>query len=196
MTADPSWTVLNRWRRFAGGPVREVAVEHVRLPDGSEIEDYYRVTMADFALVFATTDDAQVMLLRQYKHGAGRVCLTFPGGALGDGESPIDAARRELLEETGCVSEAWTSYGASVTNANQFCNRAHLFRADGCRQVSAPTSPDLERPELVTIPELELLQPGVLLQIGLASHVALCAVATHPHLRRAHAVKAEGSSPA
>lgn len=183
MTADPSWTVLGRSRRFAGGPIREVATEHVRLPDGSEIEDYYRVTMADFALVFATTKDERVMMLRQYKHGAGRVCLTFPGGALGDGESPIDAAQRELLEETGCVSEAWTSYGAYVTNANQYCNRAHLFRADNCRRVSAPTSPDLERPELVMMHERELLQPGVLPHIGLASHVALLAVATHSQLR-------------
>jgi ADP-ribose pyrophosphatase len=113
------------------------------------------------------------------------VCLTFPGGALGDGESPLDSARRELLEETGCVADRWTSYGAYVTNANQFCNRAHLFRADGCRRVSAPTSPDLERPELVMLAEHELLQADVLPRIGLASHVALLAMATHPLLSRA-----------
>jgi ADP-ribose pyrophosphatase len=196
MQPDPTWTVLGRSPRFAGGPIREVAIEHVRLPDGTEIEDYYRVTMADFALVFAAMDDGRVMMLRQYKHGAGRVCLTFPGGALGDGETPIDAARRELLEETGCVAERWASYGAYVTNANQYCNRAHLFRADGCRRVSSPTSPDLERPELVIVAEHELLQPDVLPRIGLASHVALIAVATHPQLRHRDVLKAEGPSPA
>jgi ADP-ribose diphosphatase len=184
MKHDTGWTVLDRAPRFAGGPIREVATERVRLPDGREIADYYRVTMPDFALVFAATDDGRLIMLRQYKHGPGQVCLMFPGGALGDGESPLDAARRELLEETGCVADRWTSYGAYVTNANQFCNRAHLFRADGCRRVSSPTSPDLEQPELVMLAEDELLRPGVLLRIGLASHVALLAVATHPHLSR------------
>jgi ADP-ribose pyrophosphatase len=182
MTPERAWTVLSRSPLYTGGPIREVAVEQIRLPDGRELSDYYRVTMADFALVFATTEDGRVMMLRQYKHGPGRVCLTFPGGALGDGESPLDAARRELLEETGCVAEQWTSYGAFVTNANQFCNRAHLFRADGCRRVSPPTAPDIERPELVMLAAHELLQPDVLEHVGLASHVALLAVATHPHL--------------
>jgi ADP-ribose pyrophosphatase len=185
MTADPLWIVLGRSSCFAGGPIREISVEHVRLPDGREIEDYYRVTMSDFALVFATTEDGRVMMLRQYKHGAGQVCLTFPGGAVGDGESPIQAARRELLEETGCIADRWTSYGAYVTNANQYCNRAHLFRADGCRHVSAPTAPDLERPELLMLDVQELLRLEMLPRIGLASHMALLAVATHPRLSTA-----------
>lgn len=189
MKHDTKWIVLDRAQRFSGGPIREVATERVRLPDGSEIADYYRVTMPDFALVFAVTDDGRVIMLRQYKHGPRQVCLTFPGGALGDGESASEAARRELLEETGCVADRWTSYGAYVTNANQYCNRAHLFRADGCRRVSSPTSPDLERPELVTLAESELLRPGVLQALGLASHVALLAVATHPHLSRVESAR-------
>lgn len=185
MTPETVWTVLGREHRFAGGPIREVAVEHVRLPDGREIADYHRVTMADFALVFAATEDERVIILRQYKHGPGKVCLTFPGGALGDGESPLEAARRELLEETGCVAERWTSYGAYVTNANQYCNRAHLFRADGCRRAAAaPIAPDLEHPEPLLLMAHELLRPDMLQQIGLASHVALLAIATHPHFGR------------
>ena len=179
---DRDWTVLQRSRVFAGGPIHELAIEQVRLPDGREIADYYRVTMADFALVFATTEDRHVIMLRQYKHGPGRVCLGFPGGAISDTESPIEAARRELLEETGHVADRWTSYGAYVTNANQYCNRAHLFRADGCRRVSSPTAPDLERPDLVMLTERELVQPDMLPRIGLASHVALLALATHAQL--------------
>lgn len=177
-----AWTVVGRSRLFAGGPIHEIAVERVRLPDGREIADYYRVTMADFALVFARTEDGHVLMLRQYKHGPRRECLTFPGGAVAEGESPLEAARRELLEETGYASDRWTSFGGYVTNANQFCSRAHLFRADGCRRVSSPTAPDLERPELLMLTERELLQSDVLPRIGLASHAALLAIATHPGL--------------
>jgi ADP-ribose pyrophosphatase len=178
-----SWIVVRRQTVFSGGPV-ELAVEHIRLPDGRELPDYYQIRMPDFALVFATTDRGSVLVLRQYKHGPRRVCVTFPGGALAQGESPLAAARRELLEETGHASDRWTSYGAYVTNGNQYCNTAHLFRADGCRRVSDPTAPDFENPELVELAEDELLkQPEMLIGIGLASHAALLAIATHPSLK-------------
>ena len=133
---------------FSAGPVREIAVERVVLPDGREVEDYDRIDLADFALVCAITEEDDVLLLRQYKHGPGRTCTTCPGGAVGRGETPLDAARRELLEETGFVSDAWASLGGFVTNANQRCNVAHLFVARACRQISQPSAPDLGDPEI------------------------------------------------
>jgi ADP-ribose pyrophosphatase len=178
-----AWTVLSRHQVFAGGPVESVAVEHVRLPDGTELSDYYQIQLADFVLVYATTDAGKALVLRQYKHGPKRTCMTFPAGSLMHDESPLAAARRELLEETGYASERWVSYGAYVTNANQHCNTAHLFRADGCRKVSEPTAPDVEGPELLEMSEEELLAQGMLEDIGLASHAALLAIATHPRLR-------------
>jgi ADP-ribose pyrophosphatase len=182
------WTVIGRVQVFSGGPVESVEVEQVRLPDGTELFDYYQIRLPDFVLVYATTEEQKTLVLRQYKHGPRRVCTTFPAGAVMTGESPLAAARRELLEETGYVSDRWVSYGAYVTNANQYCNTAHLFRADACRRVSEPTAPDVENPELLALPEVELLRADVLEQIGLASHAALLAIATHPHLRSGVAV--------
>jgi hypothetical protein len=81
------------------------------------------------------------------------------------------------------VSDAWTSVGELVTNANQRCNAAHLFIARACRRRSDPPAPDLENPELVRVPFNRLwsiLDPA---DVGLASHVALLALATHPSLR-------------
>ena len=177
-----SWHVVDRRVVFAGGPVQEVAIEDVQLPDGRRIPDYYRISLGDFALVFATTASDDVLILRQYKHGLGRTCLTFPGGAIGPGEGPLDAARRELREETGYESERWINYGAFVTNANQRCNTAHLFRAIDCRRTSDPVAPDLEEPELLLLPQSHVVDPDRLRDFGLASHVALLAIATHPAL--------------
>lgn len=177
-----AWIVASSRRVFAGGPIDEIAVERVTLPDGREIPDYYTVRLGDFALVFARTADERVIVLRQYKHGPRRVCLTFPGGGIQQGEDPLAAAQRELLEETGYESTSWRSLGSFVTNANQGCNAAHLFVAERCRRVSAPTEPDVEDTELLLMAVADLLSPLRLHEIGLASHAALLAIATHPAL--------------
>jgi ADP-ribose diphosphatase len=173
------WQTLHRETIFAGGPIKEVAIETIELPDGRRIPDYYVIRLADFVLIYAETDDGTVLMLRQYKHGLRRVCLTFPGGAIEDRESPVMAARRELLEETGYEATEWHSLGAFGTNANQGCNAAHLFRATGCRRVKEPHSADLEQASLERVPPARLLHPAALHEIGLASHVALLLLAKH-----------------
>jgi ADP-ribose pyrophosphatase len=177
------WRVAQRRSVFSGGPIRDISVERVVLPDGRAIDDFYRIELPDFALIFAVTSSDEVLLLRQYKHGVGRTCITCPGGALGEGESPLDAAKRELFEETGFVSDAWTSLGGFVTNANQRCSIAHLFVARACRREGAPSAPDLEGPELVRVPIDRLWSAFELADVGLASHLALLALATHPAVR-------------
>jgi ADP-ribose pyrophosphatase len=176
------WTVVDEKVVFSGGPISQVVKERVRLPDGRVVPDYYRVRMNDFALAFASVPDGRVLVFRHYRHGPARICLGFPGGAMASGESPEDAIRRELLEETGYASSSWQSLGAYVTNANQGCNAAHLFRATDCRLIAEPGSGDLEEAELLFFQPDELLNPDRLAEIGLASHVALLLLATHPAL--------------
>jgi ADP-ribose pyrophosphatase len=177
------WEVLARRSVFSGGPVRDVAVETVRLPNGRVVDDYYRIELADYVLVCPELDDGTVWMLRQYRHGVRRVCLGFPGGAIEPGESPLDAARRELLEEVGCVATGWRPIAALATNGNQRCNVAHLFHAVGCRKIAEPVAPDMEQPQIVPLTVGELLsRPGVLEEIGLASHVALLLAVSHPRL--------------
>jgi ADP-ribose pyrophosphatase len=175
---DP-WTTLSRTVVFSGGPVEEIAKETVLLPDGRTVPDFYTVSMGDFALVFALTRDSRVLVLRQYKHGLRRVCLGFPGGRIDPREIPLAAAQRELLEETGYASQAWESLGSYVTNANQRCNTAYLFRATGCERVAGPSSTDLEEAELLTIPPDDLVTGDGVDSIGQASHVALLLLATN-----------------
>ena len=172
------WKTMARTVVFSGGPLREVAIESVRLPDNRIVPDYYVIRLPDYALVYAEMEDGRVAMFRQYKHGARRICLTFPGGAIEADESPIDAARRELMEELGCLAEAVESLGSFVTNANQGCNTAHLFRARRCRCVAEPSSRDLEDPELLFLDRTALLAPERIEEIGLASHVALLLLAT------------------
>lgn len=177
-TDDRHWETIARQSVFSSGPIREIAIETVRLPDGRIISDYYVVRLPDYVLVYTEMADGTVPMLRQYKHGLGRVCLGFPGGAIEAGESPLAAARRELREELGCEAEEWDSLGAFVTNANQRCNTAHFFRARAARSVVAPASGDLEDAAIEYLDAATLHLPECIKEIGQASHVALLFLAT------------------
>jgi len=95
----------SRWRVTSSSNV--VDTEHLRLrkdrielPDGRTIDDYYVRESRGFVVIFATTPDRRVVLVRQYKHGIGRVLLELPAGAIDPGETPLQTAQREFTEET------------------------------------------------------------------------------------------------
>ncbi len=171
------WRTLERQPLFSAGPIKEIAREKVLLPDGRVVPDYYTAMMGDYALVYAVTSDDTVLILRQYKHGARRVCLTFPGGYVAPGEDPAAAVERELLEETGYRLDTLTPLGAFVANANQGCNTAYLFRADGCRYEREARSGDLEEMELVQFSPEELLRPDRIADMAVLGYVALLLLA-------------------
>ena len=167
------WRTLSSQPLFSAGPIREIAQETVLLPDGRVVPDYFTAKMGDYALVYAVSVRGTVLMLRQYKHGARRVCLTFPGGYVAPGEDPAAAVERELLEETGYRLQTLTPLGAFVANANQGCNTAHLFRADGCWHEREPQSGDLEEMELVHFSPEELLLPERIADMAVLGYVAL-----------------------
>jgi ADP-ribose pyrophosphatase len=184
ITVKP-WTTIDRRVEFSGGPIREIVKETVLLPDGRVIPDFYTARMGDYALVYAVTESETVLLLRQYKHGVGRVCLTFPGGYVAPGENPAVAAERELLEETGYRGSRVTTLGSFVTNANQGCNTAHLFRIDGCRRERDPDSGDLEEMELVHLAPEHLLTAARFDEMGVLGYVTLALLANAiPHAQQ------------
>jgi ADP-ribose pyrophosphatase len=171
------WRTVERTSLFSAGPITEIAREKVLLPDGRIVPDYYTVTMGDYALVYAVTTQGKVLILRQYKHGCRRVCLTFPGGYVAPGEDPAVAAERELLEETGYRLNTMIPLGAFIVNANQGCNTAHLFRADGCWYEKPPQSGDLEEMELLEMGRDELMAPSSIADMAALAYVTLALLA-------------------
>jgi ADP-ribose pyrophosphatase len=110
-------------------PWYRVRRDEVELPDGTHI-DYYLAEQRDVASVLALTPEGDVLLVRQYKHGAGRFELELPGGLIDPGETGAQAAARELREETGYASPvALEPLGWHLQDASKSTTRVYSFLA-------------------------------------------------------------------
>ncbi len=152
------WELLESREVFSAPPWIKVLRERVRLPGGRIVDDYHRIVLADCVIVYAQTDDGRVVVERQYKHGAQGVGLSLPAGAIDEGEDPLLAAQRELLEETGYEARTWKFVGRYAVNGNYGCGFAHMFLATGARLVATPDSGDLEHIEVELIDRKHLRQ--------------------------------------
>lgn len=170
------WVVLKREQVFAATPWIRIERQQVALPDGRTIDDYYRILLADYAIIFAQTVEGMVVVERHYKHGPGSVGYSLPAGAVEEGEDPLTAARRELLEETGYDAPDWRPLGRFAVNGNYGCGNAYLFYAGNACKVTEPDSGDLEDTEVLCMSHAELLeavQRGMVPLLGTVAAIAL-----------------------
>ncbi len=149
----------------------EVSCEHIindewidfrkskyRFPDGREFEPYYSYSRRDYVVIVATDEAGNYICVRQYRHGIKRVTTEFCAGGIerSDGkeygtrsdvssaEDAIEAAKRELMEETGYESDDWKFLLSVPSNATMADNYANIFVAKNCRKVSGQSLDETE----------------------------------------------------
>ncbi len=134
--------------------------------------DFYVIDSSDWVNIIPFTDDQQVVMVKQYRHGSKGVTLEIPGGMLDPGDSPEKAARRELLEETGYEAEEWSRVGVVSPNPAIFNNRCHTFVARNLRKVDGPNPDQTEDIEVVLTPISDIPQ---LIRMGTIDHALVIA---------------------
>jgi ADP-ribose pyrophosphatase len=136
---------------------KNVRIDKCELPDG-KLLDGFVLEYGDWVTIVALTKQQQLVLVRQYRHGAQKVILELPGGAMDpQDDSPLQAARRELLEETGYASDRFIQIGCVYPNPANQTNLIYSFLALDAEKVANQDLDETEDIEVVLRP----LEEGV-----------------------------------
>ena len=111
-----------------------------RLPNGTEIAPFYHYSGRDFVVIAAKDTEGKYICVRQYRVGIDAVTTEFPAGGIERGESALEAAKRELLEETGAVAERWTELGSFFAKSDHGHEPRALLSRGGLPRGSAQDS--------------------------------------------------------
>jgi ADP-ribose pyrophosphatase len=101
-------------------------------PDGKIIQPYYILDYATWVCGVALTEDDQVVLIKQYRHALGEVCIEIPGGCVDKEDANYEVAvRREMAEETGYIFKEAEYLGICSPNPAANSNLMHMFLLKG-----------------------------------------------------------------
>jgi len=160
LTADPRALPPDRRPSDAGEPAWTTPwFDIYARPVPGQAEPHYSIWTLDVAVVVAVNAAGHLLLVRQYRAPVDMVTLEIPSGHIEPGETPEEAARKELLEETGWRAPQLELLGLMSPSAGRFMNRYWVFFAPGV-QPPGPDSLPVEQglaPELHTGPLSELL---------------------------------------
>lgn len=110
------------------GKIMKVKKDQVMLPDGRQgVREI--VELSDAVAVLAVNDNNEVLMVRQFRYPTGGSLLEIPAGKVEQGEKPLDCAKRELEEETGCRAAVWKELCYFFTSPGFCTEKIYLYLA-------------------------------------------------------------------
>jgi len=146
-----------------------------RSPRTGASHPFYRIDAGDWVNIIPVTPNGEVVMIRQFRHGSGDFTIETPGGMVDPGETPLEAAARELLEETGYRAAEIQLLGGVNPNPALFGNTLHAFVGLGAERVAEVRNESTEETHVELVAPEDLAR---LVKEGAVNH-ALVIAALH-----------------
>ncbi len=170
--------VIKKWKELRSRVVFDCKWYRVgrftfKIAPNKIVDDYYMGLFHDAAYVVAFTSAGKLIMVRQYKAAANAITLEVPAGYLEEGESPLIAAKRELLEETGHKARHWRKIGIFYSNpTKERGGKLHVYLATDAEQVTEQNLDDTEHIQILFLSRQEILEKIRKNQINVAGSIA------------------------
>jgi len=145
-----------------------IRINRCRSPRTGQEHDFYVIDFPNWVQILAITANDQVVMVRQYRHGCGQILLELPGGLIDkDDGDPHEAARRELLEETGYRVEDLFLLTKTYPQPAVLNNTGLTYLA---RDVTRAANPSLDAAEDIEVCLVELERIPEMIRKGEICH--------------------------
>lgn len=153
---------MKKWKTLSSEylhrrPWLTVRKDVVQLPNGVIHDEYYVLEYPTWVNIIARTRDGKYVMVEQYRHGLQEIFTELVAGIAEPGEQPIEAARRELLEETGYGNGEWRLNMVICANPGSQNNFTYSFIADGVEKISEQHLDTTEDVEVKLLDESEVI---------------------------------------
>jgi ADP-ribose pyrophosphatase len=166
------WSPIER-RAVHAARIFTLYADLLRSPVTGREHAFDVLDVPDWVNVIALTDDGRVVTIRQFRAGTRSITTEIPGGTVDRDETPLEAARRELEEETGYTSQDWSEIGRVEPNPAFQDNVTYTFLARNARRTSRQR---FDETELIEVEETPLAEVPRMVRRGVISHaLVVCA---------------------
>ena len=165
------WRTLDQ-KYLIKRPWLTARVDKVQLPTGAVIDEYYVLEYPDWVNTIAITKEGKFVFVRQYRYAIGKTVNELCAGVIEQGEEPMAAAKRELLEETGFGGGTWQEWMTISANPSTHTNLTHCFLAIGVERLEGQhldKGEDIEVKIFTREEVLDMLQKGEVWQSLMAA---------------------------
>jgi 8-oxo-dGDP phosphatase len=174
---DPA-TALQPWivkssRRVLDDKWLKIRADTCETAAGVEVTPYFVLEYPDWVHIVAIDDRDHIILVEQYRHGLGRICLELPAGGIDPSDpDPLAAGRRELREETGYAADDWRLVAKLSPNPSNQDNFCHVVLATGAILQGETLNDPTEEIRVVRVPVAEAVSLALEGKLIQAMHVA------------------------